>query len=191
MPRLIASDHQLTLSCIPLISKEEDTSDTMVNFYKNIETRFIHEGKVVETGFVDPNKLEAMLGNIGFNCLYLINKSIVPLFILEFYSQVQLCYNEDGEMLIIFGIRGQFISYTIFEFAQILRIPSKGKCSFTDEWSLDSLLREQYPSGRYHTELPTLKDIRTFIQIERAEHTRLIKGVVTYLDENQILTKEI
>ncbi|GJV60331.1 hypothetical protein Tco_1466431 [Tanacetum coccineum] len=33
--------------------------------------------------------------------------------------------------------------------------------SFTDEWSLDALLREQCPFGPYHTELPTHEEIRT------------------------------
>nr|GEV13055.1 pentatricopeptide repeat-containing protein [Tanacetum cinerariifolium] len=132
-----------------------------------------------------------MLDSIGFNCLYLISEPIVPHFILEFYSQVQLSYNEDSEMSIIFIIRGQCISYNFFEFVQILRIPSEGQCSFTDEWSPDLLLREQYLSGPYHIELPNPEDIRMVIQIERTEHTCLIKGLVTYLNENQILTKEI
>ncbi|GJS25156.1 MAK10-like protein [Tanacetum coccineum] len=144
-----------------------------------------------KTGFEDPHYLRAMLGSIDFDCLYLVNEFIIPRFILEYFSQVQLSYNENGEMSIIFIIQEKFISYTLFEFGQILCIPSEGQCSCTDEWSLDALLREHCLSGPYHTELPTPEDIRLFIQNERSEHTRLIKGMVTHLDENKIHTKEI
>ncbi|GJZ16634.1 hypothetical protein Tco_0552757 [Tanacetum coccineum] len=81
-------------------------------------------------------------------------------------------------MSIIFIIQGKFISYTLSKFAKNFDIPSKGQCSFMDEWSLDALLREQYPSGPYHSELSTPEDIRTFIQTELTEHIGLIKGCV-------------
>ncbi|GJW33557.1 hypothetical protein Tco_0053589 [Tanacetum coccineum] len=80
-------------------------------------------------------------------------------------------------MSIIFVIRGQFISYSLFEFAQILRIPSEGQCSFKDEWSLDALSREQYSSGPYLTELPTPEDTRAFSWCATTAQTKERIGV--------------
>ncbi|GKF17834.1 hypothetical protein Tco_0062752 [Tanacetum coccineum] len=74
-------------------------------------------------------------------------------------------------MSIQFVIRDQFISYSLSEFGQILGIPFEGQCSFMNEWTLDALSREQYPSGPYHTHLPSHEEIKMFNQTERTEHT--------------------
>ncbi|GJV86069.1 hypothetical protein Tco_1525967 [Tanacetum coccineum] len=94
-------------------------------------------------------------------------------------------------MSIIFVIRDQFISYSLSKFGQILTIPYEGQCSLIDEWSRDALSREQYMSNPYHTKLPSPEDIRMFIQTERTGHNHVLKGELVYLDDNQILSKEV
>ncbi|GJV74069.1 retrovirus-related pol polyprotein from transposon TNT 1-94 [Tanacetum coccineum] len=76
---------------------------------------------------------------VEFECLLEISDQICPRFILEFYSQYQINYSDEGEMFIEFVIQNQFFSYSLEEFAQILDIPCEGACVFTDKWSLDKL----------------------------------------------------
>ncbi|GJT17878.1 copia protein [Tanacetum coccineum] len=66
-----------------------------------------------------------------------------------------------------------------------------GQCVFTTEWSLDALSAYQETFGLYHTELPTLDEIKTYLQFERTESTRVIKGELVELSSNHILTKEV
>ncbi|GJS96737.1 hypothetical protein Tco_0803705 [Tanacetum coccineum] len=76
---------------------------------------------------------------VEFECLLEINDQICPRSILEFYSQYQINYSDEGQMFIEFVIQNQFFSYSLEEFAQILDIPCEGACVFTDKWSLDEL----------------------------------------------------
>ncbi|GJR22680.1 hypothetical protein Tco_0971207 [Tanacetum coccineum] len=106
---------------------------------KNLESHCIHEGQVVYPDFDDLVYVRSMFGHIGCDCLLDINEQIIPRFILEFYCQYRVNYTLEGQMLIEFVIQNQFFSYTLEEFGQILGIPVKWECSFTDKWSLDDL----------------------------------------------------
>ncbi|GJW62733.1 retrovirus-related pol polyprotein from transposon TNT 1-94 [Tanacetum coccineum] len=90
---------------------------------------------------------------VEFECLLEISDQICPRFILEFYSQYQINYSDEGEMFIEFVIQNQFFSYSLEEFAQILDIPCEGACVFTDKWSLDELAYGVPTDGPYQTNL--------------------------------------
>ncbi|GJT31652.1 hypothetical protein Tco_0922071 [Tanacetum coccineum] len=61
-------------------------------------------------------------------------------FILEFYSQYQLSYSDEGEMFVEFVIQNQLFSYSLENFAQILGVPCEGACVFSDRWRVDELI---------------------------------------------------
>ncbi|GKF19206.1 hypothetical protein Tco_0067844 [Tanacetum coccineum] len=107
-----------------------------------------------------------MFTNVRFKCLFKINKPVVPRFILDFYSQVKVQTDEYGYLLISFMIQHEFITLSLTQFDQILRIPYNGQAVFTNEWDLASLAYSQETEGPYHTDLPTLDDIRQFIHLE-------------------------
>ncbi|GKD67074.1 hypothetical protein Tco_1309182 [Tanacetum coccineum] len=132
-----------------------------------------------------------MFTNVRFNCLFEINEPIVPRFILDFYSQVKVQTDEHGYLLISFMIQHEFITLSIAQFGQILKIPYNGQAVFTNEWDLASLAYSQETEGPYHTYLPTPDDIRRFLQIERVDLNRTIKSQSVVLTPNQILTKEL
>ncbi|GKB38725.1 hypothetical protein Tco_0883667 [Tanacetum coccineum] len=88
-------------------------------------------------------------------------------------------------------IQHEFITLSLAQFDQILRIPYNGQAVFTNEWDLASLAYSQETEGPYHTNLPTLNDIRRFLQLERVELNRTIKSQNVVLTPNQILTKEL
>ncbi|GJU10286.1 hypothetical protein Tco_1132682 [Tanacetum coccineum] len=120
-----------------------------------------------------------MFGHIGFECLLKINEQIVPCFILEFYSQYRINYTLEGQVLIEFVIQDQFFSYTLKEFGQILGIPFKGQCSFTNKWSLDDLQFSVPMGGPYQTNPPSPVDIKLYVQEERVGHvTRILHDKV-------------
>ncbi|GJY95892.1 hypothetical protein Tco_0512253, partial [Tanacetum coccineum] len=112
---------------------------------------------------------------VEFACLLEISDQICPWFILEFYSQCQINYSDEGEMFIEFVIQNQFFSYSLKEFAQILDIPYEGACVFTDKWSLDELAYGIPTDGPYQTNLPSPDDIISSIRIDREGQVRRIR----------------
>ncbi|GJV98349.1 hypothetical protein Tco_1553601 [Tanacetum coccineum] len=101
MPKATTTDISLTKSYIPKVSKIPGISPTIAQFYKSIENRNIHEGRVVDQAYYKSNNIERLFTNIRFNCLFQINEPIVPRFILDFYSQVtdlaSLDYSQETE----------------------------------------------------------------------------------------------
>ncbi|GJU09008.1 hypothetical protein Tco_1125438 [Tanacetum coccineum] len=64
-------------------------------------------------------------------------------------------------------IQHEFITLTLAQFGQILKIPYNGQAVFTNEWDLASLEYSQETEGPYCTELPTPDDIRQLLELER------------------------
>ncbi|GJW45785.1 hypothetical protein Tco_0077431 [Tanacetum coccineum] len=191
MPRAIVGDTPLTRSYIPKVFETLGISPTIANFYKPIENRCIHEGRVVDELYYKSNHIERCFTNIRFNCLYEINEPIIPHFILDFYSQVTLQTTDSGHLLISFMIQNEFITLSLAEFGRILKIPYNGQCVFTNEWDLSSLAFFQELEGPYHIDIPTLEEIHQFLQFERVESNHTIKSKNVILSPNQVLTKEI
>ncbi|GJY53971.1 hypothetical protein Tco_0445635 [Tanacetum coccineum] len=190
MPRAIVGDTPLTRSYILKVFETPGISLTIANFYKAIENRCIHEGRVVDELYYKSNHIERCFTNIHFNCLYEINEPIIPCFILYFYSQVTLQTSESGHLLISFMIQNEFITFSLAEFGRILKIPFNGQCVFINEWDLSSLAFFQEPEGPYYTNLPTPEEIHQFLQFERVESNCTIKRKNVILSPNQVLTKE-
>ncbi|GJY19489.1 hypothetical protein Tco_0390980 [Tanacetum coccineum] len=145
MPGAIVGDNSRTKSYIPKVFEIPSFSPVLAQFYKPIENRCIHEGRVVDQLYYKSNSIERLFTNVRFNCLFEINEPIVPRFILDFYSQVKAKTDE---------------------------IPYNGQAVFTNEWDLASLAYSQETEGPYHTDLPTPDDIRRFLQMDREELIR-------------------
>ncbi|GJU36809.1 hypothetical protein Tco_1185163 [Tanacetum coccineum] len=167
MPKATTTDISLTKSYIPKVSKIPGISPTIAQFYKPIENRNIHEGRVVDQAYYKSNNIERLFTNIRFNCLFQINEPIVPRFILDFYSQVTVQTDDYGYLVISFMIQHEFITLTLAQFGQILKIPYNGQAVFTNEWDLASLEYSQETEGPYCTDLPTPGDICRLLELER------------------------
>ncbi|GKA42563.1 retrovirus-related pol polyprotein from transposon TNT 1-94, partial [Tanacetum coccineum] len=191
MPKATTTDISLTKSYIPKVSKIPGISPTIAQFYKPIENRNIHEGRVVDQAYYKSNNIERLFTNIRFNCLFQINEPIVPRFILDYHSQVTVQTDEYGYLVISFMIQHEFITLTLAQFGQILKIPYNGQAVFTNEWDLASLEYSQETEGPYCTDLPTPDDIRRLLELERVVVDRTIKSQTVSLNPNQILTKEL
>ncbi|GKA05779.1 hypothetical protein Tco_0684899 [Tanacetum coccineum] len=109
----------------------------------------------------------------------------------DFYSQVTLQRDNSRVILISFVIQNEFITLSLQQFGQILRIPFDGQANFTNEWDLGALAYSQETEEPYHTELPTPKEIHQFLQFERVDSNRIIKNKNVILSPNQVLTKEL
>ncbi|GJX74001.1 zf-CCHC domain-containing protein [Tanacetum coccineum] len=107
------------------------------------------------------------------------------------YSQVTLQRDDSGVILISFMIQNKFITLSLQQFDEILRIPFDGQAVFTNEWVLGSLAYSQETEGPYHTDLPTPGEIHQFLQFERVDSNRIIKNKNVILSPNQVLTKEL
>ncbi|GJV07182.1 hypothetical protein Tco_1344838 [Tanacetum coccineum] len=190
MPRVTGFDHQNTRNYIPIISNE--FNQPIQNTLKLLENRYIHEGRVVNQDFDDMNNINAKFGSIGFESLLNINEQIVPRFILEFYSQLHFDYNSEGHFVVSFIFQNKSFSFTLEEFGQILGIPFKGHCSYSDKWSLDYLKSCTPSNGIYKTTHPSTNDIKSLVQITQTKPiTRIRPKKIIDVKENKILNHEI
>ncbi|GJV00972.1 hypothetical protein Tco_1330242 [Tanacetum coccineum] len=78
MPRATIGDTSLTRSYIPKVSQTPGISPSIDHFYKPIENRCIHEGRVVDQLYYTSDHIDRCFSNICLNCLYEINEPIVP-----------------------------------------------------------------------------------------------------------------
>ncbi|GJV13618.1 hypothetical protein Tco_1355159 [Tanacetum coccineum] len=160
MPRKSSEDYKNTRHYIPKISHEFRTP--IREKLMNLEERYIHEGRVVFDNFADLNYVRSLFHFVEFNCLLQINEQICPRFILEFYSQFQLNFSDEGA------------------------------CVFTDRWRLDELAYGIPSDGPYQTNLPPIEDIISSIRIDREGQVRRIRHEEEIdVLEYQILTREI
>ncbi|GJV13015.1 hypothetical protein Tco_1354556 [Tanacetum coccineum] len=190
MPRKSSEDHKNTRAYIPMISHEYRTP--IKEKLRDLESRYIHEGRVVFDNFADLNYVRSLFHFVEFECLLEINEQICPRFILEFYSQYRVSYSDEGQMFVEFVIQNQFFSYSLEEFAQILDIPCEGACVFTDRWRLDELAYGIPSDGPYQTNLPSIEDIISSIRIDRDGQVRRIRHEEEIdVLEYQVLTREI
>ncbi|GJW27115.1 hypothetical protein Tco_0040926 [Tanacetum coccineum] len=190
MPRKSSEDHKNTRHYIPIISHEYRSP--IKERLRNLESRYIHEDRVVFEDFTDLCYVRSLFSFLEFECLLEINDQIYPRFILEFYSEYQIKYIDEGQMLIEFVIQNQFFSYTLEVFAQILNIPYEGACVFTDKWSLDELAYGVSRDGPYQTNPPYPDDIILYVQNDQEGHvTRTRYRQKINVQDYQILTREI
>ncbi|GKD62410.1 hypothetical protein Tco_1299919, partial [Tanacetum coccineum] len=82
-------------------------------------------------------------------------------------TQVTVQTDDYGYLVISFMIQHEFITLTLAQFGQILKIPYNGQAVFTNEWDLASLEYSQETEGPYCTDLPTPDDIRRLLKLER------------------------
>ncbi|GJZ85386.1 hypothetical protein Tco_0650725 [Tanacetum coccineum] len=97
MPRKSSEDHKNTRAYIPMISHEYRTP--IKEKLRDLESRYIHEGRVVFDNFADLNYVRSLFHFVEFECLLEINEQICPRFILEFYSQYRVSYSDEGQIL--------------------------------------------------------------------------------------------
>ncbi|GJX66419.1 copia protein [Tanacetum coccineum] len=119
MPRKSSKDHKNIREYIPMISHEYRTP--IKEKLKDLESRYIHEGRVVFDNFADLNYVRPLFHFVEFECLLEINEQICPRFILEFYSQYRVSYSDEGA------------------------------CVFTDRWRLNELAYGIPSDGPYQT----------------------------------------
>ena len=174
MPKAISQDVSLTKSYLPKVSKFPTTPSSIAPFYAQIEDRNCHEGRIVEQPYYEADFIEHMFTSVGLECLYQINESVIPRFILDFYSQVKVQTNDDGTILISFMIQHQFITFTLAQFGQILKIPFIGQAVFSNEWDLNSLERCRPKFGPYFSQIPSPDDILQMLGLAPRSVTRKI-----------------
>ena len=139
MPKPIGLDHQNTRHYIPKISYYYPSP--IKEAFKNVETRYFHEGRRVYADYTDMNYLNSMFQLVNLDCIYKVDEQIIPHFVLEFYSLLNLTSDLEGEIYVYFTIQNQLISYSLPVFGQALGVPTEGHCTFTHEWNLDAIAR--------------------------------------------------
>ncbi|GKE18574.1 hypothetical protein Tco_1426151 [Tanacetum coccineum] len=158
---------------------------------RDLESHYIHEGRVVFDNFADLNYVRSLFHFVEFECLLEINEQICPRFILEFYSQYRVSYSDEGQMFIEIVIQNQLFSYSLEEFALILDVPYEGACIFTDRWRLDELAYGIPSDGPYQN-LPSIGDIISSIRIDQdGQVHRICHEEEIDVLEYQVLTREI
>ncbi|PWA94885.1 hypothetical protein CTI12_AA055610 [Artemisia annua] len=191
MPKATIEDISQTKNYIPKVSQLPTTSSSIGRLYRQIEDRNVHEGRVVDRAYSLSDFIDRLFRSINFDCLYEINEPIIPRFLVDFYSQVTVQTDDLGMIFISFMIEHEFITLTLDQFGQILRIPLRGQAVFSNEWDLDSLERCRPTFGPYLSQIPSPDEIHQILGLERVTTTRKIKSKNVQISENQILLKEL
>ncbi|GJZ71966.1 hypothetical protein Tco_0635817 [Tanacetum coccineum] len=190
MPKFIQVDHQDTAFYFPKYHKTDDLSDDEKTIYKNLERRYLYEGRVVHPSYLDdqPN-LRQIFSTIGFDCLLDINEQICPVFVLQFYKSFRLICNLDHTLSIACVINNVDIRFRIEEFT---RIPCQGVCVFSTEWSISFFSNSFDPNPNYLPPVKNPQTIRDAIFYERPPGTtHKVKKKQDVLDPFQIVTSEV
>ena len=139
MPPLTHYDHKDTIKYLPKHHKTKGLTANQVNVFKALEKHYVHEGRTIDPSFLEGTNLYADFATINFECLLNIDEPICPRFILEFYASSVLSTDDYGHMSINFRVSGHQYSFTLEEFAQILGVPNRGTCLYSDLHSLSTL----------------------------------------------------
>ncbi|GKD90000.1 hypothetical protein Tco_1365507, partial [Tanacetum coccineum] len=158
-------------------------SPTIAQFYKPIKNCNIHEGRVVDQAYYKSNNIERLFTNIRYNCLFQINEPIVPRFILDFYSQVTVQTDEYGYLVISSRIQHEFITLTLAQFGQILKIPYNGQAVFI----LDFYSQVTVQTNEYDYLIISFRTQHEFITLTLAQFGQILK--IPYNDQ-AIFTNE-
>ncbi|GJV54256.1 hypothetical protein Tco_1449997 [Tanacetum coccineum] len=194
MPKSIHLDHHDTAHYVPMYHRTRGFTGHEREVYKSLVSRLIHEGRVIDSTFLDdqPN-LRSTFAAIGFDCLLNIDEKICPIFVLQFYKSVRIIRNLNGTISIAFIINNFEITLSLVEFARILKIPCQGVCVYTPEWPISSLQNDVdshpdiYPPPHEDSSL-----IRDALFYERTQpKTQKMKGVDTFLDPFQMIVSEL
>ncbi|GJZ43909.1 hypothetical protein Tco_0591164 [Tanacetum coccineum] len=160
MPRKSSKDYKNERHYMPIMSHE--FRSPIKEKLRNLEERYIHEGRVVFDNFTDLNYVRSLFHFVEFECLLEINEQVCPRFILEFYSQYRLSYYDEGAYV------------------------------FTYRWRLDELAYGIPSDGQYQINPPSIKDIISSIRIEREGQVRRIRHEKEIdVHDYQIVTREI
>ncbi|GKC10688.1 hypothetical protein Tco_1007470 [Tanacetum coccineum] len=92
MPRATTTDISLTKSYIPKVSKIPGISPTIAKFYKSIENRNIHEGRVVDQAYYKSNNIERLFTNIRFDSVFTNEWDLAS---LEYSQETEGPYSTD------------------------------------------------------------------------------------------------
>ena len=169
-------DHKDTIKYLPKHHKTKGLTEAQINIFKASEKRYVHEGRTIDPSFLAGTNLPAGLANINFDCLLEIEEPICPRFILEFYESVTLSTDEYGRMSINFMVSSHQYSFTLNEFAQILGVPNRGTCIYTDKHTLstlDTLIDRIHP---YDTPLVSKDVLRDHLFIRTSDTRRTRSG---------------
>lgn len=98
MPKPIGLDHQNTKQYIPKLSHYYPSP--IQETFQNVKNRYFHEGRRVFADYTDINYLNSMFQLINLDCIYKVDEKIVPQFLLEFYSLLNLTTDDEGEIIL-------------------------------------------------------------------------------------------
>jgi hypothetical protein len=159
MPHIFDYDLHRTHSYIPKISLEPYLLLDSVQSFRDVESRYIHEGRIIDHLYVAQEHIERALQPIGLDCLLTINEHICPRFILEFFREIKVKRIHDNSIHLTFSISHYSFALPLEEFAQILGIPCHGKCAYSEDHELNSLFEELECEGPYVTYIPSQTEL--------------------------------
>nr|GEV85255.1 hypothetical protein [Tanacetum cinerariifolium] len=125
MPKTIHLDHHDTAHYILLYHRTRGFIGHESEVYKSLVSRLLHEGRVIESTFLDDQtNLRPIFVAIGFDCLLDVNEKICPTFVLYFYKSVRLIRKLNETIAIAFVINNFEMTITLEE---VYRFKDKGK----------------------------------------------------------------
>ncbi|GJR66980.1 hypothetical protein Tco_0013045 [Tanacetum coccineum] len=126
---------------------------------RDLENRSIHEGQTMHPGFAQHSNLKSKFSDIHLQCLYDIDEDIYPRFLLELFSSAKILRDEEITIHFCFWILNRQFNIPLEYLAHILQTPLLGDCTYSNEYSLESLHKHPEEVYPYQTNIPTPDEI--------------------------------
>ncbi|GKB01855.1 hypothetical protein Tco_0829899 [Tanacetum coccineum] len=193
MPSEYQQDYKKTHAYAPKIYNDPNMSDALRDVYRDLESRYVHEGRTIDPSFYNDlsDDLVAKFTAIGFDCLLSLDEQICPRFIFEFYKTLRLERDSNNHFLIQFVINNHHFNLSLAQFTELTHLPNRGICIYSDAWGLDELEKTLKQIKPYNSQLPALDDIRNLIYRITVHEKVNKEGNTIYKLPNQIETHEL
>ena len=139
MPPATNYDHKKTKKYLPKHHQTKGLTEAQVQLFKSLESRYVHEGRTIDSSFLEETNIREQMATIQFDSLLDIDEPIIPRFILEFYASVKLISDDNGSFSINFNVNQNSYNFPLDHFGEVLHIPSEGTCFYSEKWSLTIL----------------------------------------------------
>ncbi|GKE97863.1 hypothetical protein Tco_0021214, partial [Tanacetum coccineum] len=128
-------DYKKTHAYALKIYNDPNMSDTLRDFYRTLESRYVHEGRTINPSFYND----------------LSDDSVAKFTAIE--------RDSNNHFSIQFVINNQHFNISLAQFSEHTYLPNQGICIYSDAWGLDELEKTLEQIEHYNSRLPALDDI--------------------------------
>nr|GFA74866.1 uncharacterized mitochondrial protein AtMg00810-like [Tanacetum cinerariifolium] len=147
MTQINQMDYKRTHEYLPRIHRTRRIDEDLKEYYRNLEKRLFHKGRIVTPSFITENNMLPFFEAVGLEPFLTLNEPICPRFVVEFYHSLEVKRNEEKRPYIEFKLGQLGFKLNSSQLSRILQTPYALKTFYTSKWSLNSL--DDHPNSNF------------------------------------------